>query len=222
MSKNEQPNQIFAPSKCIPNANINDYYICIFPDVPENCKEGKIGFIGNHSNKELKLYIKIDNDFMCQRKYRTVCFCCDCDNYSQSSIVLTSSFWQAMKENRYLYVSIWHEVGHFHTTRYFNTRFDGKSAQKYREEFFNRKEIMPEEKTADLFALYYTSKEDVINDINWFIKTRKARVWESDEIKMKAVYELGQRKRFLNSFNTEEEIQDELCMLCGVTEFESI
>lgn len=222
MSKMKQPKQIFDPTKCIPNTNINDYFIFIFPDVPENCKGGKTGYVGNHSNKELKLYIEIDDDFMYQRKYRTVCFCCDCENYSQSSIVMTSSFWQAMKDNRFLYVSIWHEVGHFHTTRYFNTRFDGKSAQKYRDEFLNRKEIMPEEKAADLFALYYTSKEDVIKDLNWLIKARRARAWEPDEIKMKAVYELGQRKRFLSSFNNEEEIQDELRRLCGVTEFESI
>lgn len=222
MSKKKKSKQAFDPTKCIPNASINDYFIRIFPDVPENCKEGIIGYIGNASNKKLKLNIEINDDFMRERNYRTICFYFDCNNYSQSSIVLTSSFWKAIEENEFLVASIWHEVGHFHTTRYFNTRFDGKSAQKYRDELLNKGEIMPEEKAADLFSAYYTSKADVVNDMNWLIKARKAREWEPDEIKMRAVYEFGRRKRYVNSFNSEKDIQDELCKLCGVAEFESI
>lgn len=222
MSKKKKSKQVFDPTKCIPNAKINDYFIYIFPDVPENCKEGIIGYIGNDSNKELKLNIEIDDNFMRERNYRTICFYFDCNNYSQSSIVLTSSFWKAIEENEFLVASIWHEVGHYHTTRYFNTRFGGKSSQQYRDEFLNKGEIMPEEKTADLFSAYYTSKEDVVNDMNWLIKARKACEWEPDEIKMRAVYEFGRRKRYLNSFNSEKDIQDELCKLCGVSEFEEI
>lgn len=222
MSKKKKSKQSFDPTKCIPNANINDYYIRIFSDVPENCTGGIIGYIGNQSNADLRLNIEIDDAFMRERNYRTICFCFDCENYAQSSIVLTSSFWKALEENEYLYASVWHEVGHFHTTRYFRTQFEGKSAQKYRDEFLNKGEIMPEEKAADLFSLYYTSKETAVMDMNWLIKARKAREWEPEELKMRAVYEFGRRKRYLNSFNSVEDVQDELCRLCGVAEFESI
>lgn len=214
--------QVFDPTKCIPNASINDYYVRIFSDVPENCTGGIIGYIGNQSNASLRLNIEIDDAFMLERNYRTICFYFDCNDYSQSSIVLTSSFWKALEENEFLYASIWHEVGHFHTTRYFKTHFNGTSSQKYRDEFLKKRDLMPEEKAADLFALYYTAKDDTINALNWLIKARKAREWEPDEIKMRAVYELGKRKRYLNSLHSEKEVQDELCRLCGVTEFELI
>lgn len=222
MSKKKKSKLVFDPTKCIPNASIKDYYIRIFSDVPKNCTGGIIGYIGNQSNAEFRLDIEIDDAFMRERNYRTICFYFDCENYSQSSIVLTSAFWKEIEENEFLYSSIWHEVGHFHTTRYFNTQFDGKSSQKYRDEFLNKGEIMPEEKVADLFSAYYTSKTDVVNDMNWLIKARKAREWESEELKMRAVYEFGRRKRYVNSFNSEKEIQDELCRLCGVAVFEEI
>lgn len=212
----------FDPTKCIPDAKIGDYYICIYPDVPEQCTGGIVGFVGNHSNADLRLNIELDNAFMRERNYRTVCLFFDSDNYSKSSIALTSAFWESLKQNECLCAALWHEVGHFHTTRYFNTPFNGKSAQKYREELLSKREIMPEEKAADLFAMYYTSREDIVKAINWLIKTRKELVREPEDKKTRAVYEMGLRKRYLNSLTSEEDVKKELCQLCGISEFDLI
>lgn len=222
MSKKKKVKLTFDPSKCISNANINDYFIYIFPDVPEKCLGGIVGYIGNYSNPGIQLDIEIDDAFMHERNHRTACFYIEYENYTHSTIVLTSSFWEDIKENEFLYATIWHEVGHFHTAQYFSAQFEGNSSRKYRETFINKGEIMPEEKAADLFALYYSSKEDIVNELNWLIKTRKALKREPYEITVKAVYEMGRRKRFLNTFNTEKEIRDELCRLCGVADFELI
>lgn len=222
MSKKKKEKLKFDPTKCNPNAKIGEYFIYIYHDVPENCTGGYIGFIGNHANENLCIRIKIDNDFMKERNHRFVCLLFDENHYSEAEIVITSAFWHAWNEHPFLDAAVLHEIGHYHTTRYFQSVFIGNSTQKRREEFLSKGEIMPEETAADLFALYYTSKEIVTDEINWFIKSRKSLTWEPADKNTKAVYEMGRRKRYVNSFNTEEEIKEALCKLCNVDVFDDI
>lgn len=220
MSKNRQSKPNF--NKYIPDAKLDEYFLHIFPDVPEKCTGGFIGFVGNHSNEKIHIDVEIDDAFMAERNYRTICLWINSKNYLNSGIVLTSSFWAAMKENAFLEASLWHEVGHFHTARYFQTPFEGTSSNKYRMDLFNKGEIMPEEKAADLIAMYYTSKDTIVSEINWMMKTRKAMYWEPEELNMRAIYEMGRRKRYLSGIADEKELRDQLCTLCGVEDFQKL
>ena len=117
---------------------------------------------------------------------------------------------------------VWHEIGHFHTKHYFNTIHDENgSAQRIRTDYLERGEIMPDEKVADLFALYYTSKEDAIEFLNYSIKRRRSMTWEPPEINAKAVRELCLRKRFIREVDdTDDNIRIAICKLCGIEDFE--
>ena len=45
---------------------------------------------------------------------------------------------------------------------------------------------------------------------------------EWDKNRFRAVNEMRDRRKYIQSFNTEEEIRGEMCKLCGVTSFEEI
>lgn len=208
----------------IPNTTINDYQLIVYEDVPKNCTTGFVGCVENASNKDLFIEIEIDNKYMFESKNLKCCFWANPDNYLHSEIIMTSSFFEEFRNKDFLKFVVWHEIGHFHTLHYFDTVFDTNgSAQKTRTEYLEKGEIMPEEKVADLFALYYTSKEYAVNFLKYMIKKRRENTAEPVEINTKAVRELCLRKRFLSEFDdSEENIKQAICDLCGIIEFDLI
>lgn len=210
---------------CIPEADINEYFLYIYPDTPPKCTAGFVGYIGNHSNPNIKIKLEIDTPWMIEHNYRTCCLYMDDENkYSESCIiVMTALFFDLIRNNEYMQSALWHEVGHFHLNHYFNIRMDGSSSNKQREEYFEKGQILPVEKAADMFALYYMPKEDVIKEFNWMIKTRRENMLEPEKTRLPAVRELCMRKKFIKEFiDTEENMQKELCNLCGKTDFENL
>ena len=58
MAKNE--NTVNRAS-LLPNTGIDDYYLWIYPDVPERCTTGFVGFVGSNTNPDIKIRIEIDH-----------------------------------------------------------------------------------------------------------------------------------------------------------------
>ncbi len=209
-------NQIERQSSLLPGTGIDDYYLFIYPDVPERCTTGFVGFVGSNTNPDIKIRIEIDHQWMFDHNYATLALCVDIDKHSDSIIVMTPRYFQEFRRTPYLQFDLWHEVGHYHTLHYFNTPFNEKgSANATRIECFERGEIMPEEKAADIFGLYYTSKEYAIKALSESIRRRRTYTWEDPEITRCAVEEFRRRKQLLRDLDTDEKIREALCHLFG-------
>jgi len=205
-----------------PNADIDEYFLHIYPDTPPKCTKGFVGYVGNRTNEKIKIRLEIDTPWMRERNYRSCCLYIN-DIYEESIIVMTADFFEFLRNNEFMDSAIWHEIGHFHLNHYFNFEFIGTSANNQRMEYFEKGEIMPAELAADIFALYYMSKEDVIEELNWTIKTRRNLVWEPDETKTRAVKELCMRKKKIKSLDdSDDSIRKVLCELCRAADFSSL
>lgn len=204
----------------LPNACINDYYLFIYPDVPERCTTGIVGFVGSTTNSDVKIKIEIDHQWMFDHNYASIAFWVNDKNYAESVIVMTPRYFDEFRRTPYQQFDLWHEIGHYHTLHYFNTPHNEKgSANDARMDYFERGEIMPDEKAADVFALYYTSKDYAIKSLSESIRRRRTYTWESQEITNKAVEEFRRRKRYLRDLDTDEKVRDALCELCGKMNF---
>lgn len=212
-------------TKLVPNANADDYYLRMYEGIPDSCKTGFVGYVGNSSNPDIEIKIEIDDQYMFDNNMISCCLYIDIDNYSKSLIVMTSAFFNEVRNDDINFLgTIWHEIGHFHTMHYFNTkRSENGSTNQTRLDYFNRREIMPEEKVADLFALYYTSKEEFVEHFNFMIKRRRENTWEDRATNDRAVAELARRKRFVNEMDcSEDNIRKMICELCGQISFEKV
>ena len=204
----------------IPNAGINDYYLYIYPDVPEQCTTGFVGYVGNQSNPDIRIDIEIDFSWMVENHYLTLAFWANPDEYNRSRIIMTPRFFDEFRRTPFLQFALWHEVGHYHTIHYFDTLYnENGSANDIRIQYFEQGEILPDEKAADVFGLYYTSKEYAIQALSDLIRRRRSYTWEPQEITQKAVEEFRRRKRYLRDLDTEEKAQEALCYLCGKTNY---
>ena len=208
-------------SQLIPNASINGYYQYWLKDIPKNCDRGIVGYVRNTTNEDLVIGIEIDDVFMEERNHPNMCFYLDDKNFISGCLfVITSSFFQDLYNNDYLLASIWHEVGHFHTTHYFNTSFNNTSTIQQRTKYYEQGKVMEEEQAADLFSLYYTSKEQWLNDIRYFIKKRYNQGW--DQNRFMAVNEMRDRRSLIKKIESEKKKKNSLCKLCKVDCFENI
>lgn len=200
----------------LPNAGIDDDFLYIYPDVPDRCTQGIVGFVGNESNPKVKIKLEIDHEWMADHNYVTIAFWINIDDFADSRIVMTPRYFHVFRQNPFLKFDLWHEIGHFHTLHYFDTAFDENgSSNKTRMEYFERGDVMPDEKAADLFGLYYTSKEDAIQALSESIRRRRMYTWEIPETTNMAIEEFRRRKRLLRDLVTDEKVRDALCRLCG-------
>ena len=200
----------------IPNAGIDDYYLCIYPDVPDRCTKGFVGFVGNESNPDIKIRLEIDHPWMTEHKYVTIAFCTNEENYQESWVVMTPRYFDEFRKNLWMQFDLWHEIGHYHTLHYFCTPHNEKgSANAARLEYFACGEIMPDEKAADIFGLYYTSKEYALKALSYSIERRRTYTWEPKETTEGAIQEFIRRKRLLREIDSDEKAREMLCQLCG-------
>lgn len=103
-------------TKLTPNAHIDEYFLRIFDDVPAKCQTGYVGFVGNSTNPDIDILIEIDDKYMYEANMASCCLWINVDNFSKSIIVMTSTFFDAVRNNKAdLYGTIWHEIGHFHS-----------------------------------------------------------------------------------------------------------
>ena len=208
-----------------PQASIGKYRFYHYRDVPQNCNSGYVGIINNRTNNKIKIEIEIDNGYMYENKHSSCCFHMNIDNYLESEIIMTSSFYEEFKKAPELLPVIWHEIGHFHTLQYFPEAIKAGFGivKNYRKGFISDKEIDPSEKVADLFATYYTSKEQMIKFFNYMIRRRRNNVEETEANKSIAVSELCRRKRFINELDgSKENIQKMIAELCGKETFDKV
>lgn len=208
-------------SNLFPNASIEDYYLYWLKGITENCSQGVVGYIGNSTNDKLKIRVEIDDVFMEERNHPNLCFCFDFDDYiANCSIVMTSSFFHKLETDDCLICGLWHEVGHFHTIHYFDTDFNNKSTSLKRGKYYEQGKVMEEEQAADLFSVYYTSKESWIKHIRLLIRNRYNMEW--DEKRFMAVNEMRDRRKMIERIETEEQLQNKLCELCNISNFQNI
>lgn len=205
--------------KFVPEARFDKYYIMWIEGIPKNSSGGIVGVIRNPSNEKIEINIEIDNRHMISTNNRTCCMWINADDFYKSVVVLSSAFFNVLKDNPEMEASIWHELGHFHTMHYFENHFIDGSSNKYRADLFEKGEITPEEEAADLFELYYAESSDTIKAFNWLIKRRRTDFLESEgPNKDRAVRELCMRKRKIASYdNREDQIVKRLCEICGVS-----
>ena len=125
--------------------------------------------------------VLIDNQYMFERRMISCCISLDFNNYQKNTlIVMTSRYFDEFRKTPDLLPTIWHEIGHFHTMHYFDTHRDERgSVLQVRTNYCHQREIMPEEKVADLFALYYTSQEDMLRWFDYLIKRRRKNTYET-------------------------------------------
>lgn len=203
-------------SSLLPNSCIDDYYLMIYPDVPPRCTTGVVGFVGSNTNPNVRIELEIDNEWMADHNQVSIVFLVNEENYCESSIVMTPRYFDEFRRTPCLQFELWHEIGHYHTLHYFNGAFDENgSANMARIECFECGDIMPEEKAADLFGLYYTSREHAIQALSESIRRRRTYTWEPQETTNRAIEEFRMRKHLLRNFATDEEIRNALCQLCG-------
>ena len=199
----------------LPNSGIDDYYLRIYPDVPERCTEGFVGYVGSNSNPDIKIEIEIDHQWMFENNYVTLAFWANAEKYSESRINMTPRYFDEFRQNPCLKFDLWHEIGHYHTLHYFSTPHDENgSANKARIEYYEQGGIMPDEMAADAFGLYYTSKDDAIQSLSESIRRRRTYTWELPEITNIAIEEFRRRKRFLRELDSDEKVREALCQLC--------
>lgn len=200
----------------LPNAGIDDYFLYIYPDVPERCTEGFVGFVGNESNPDIEIKLEIDLPWMVDHNYASIAFCINDENFQKSWVVMTPRYFDEFRKNPWLQFELWHEIGHYHTLHYFDTPHNEQgSANVARLEYFARGEIMPDEKAADIFGLYYTSKEYALKALSYSIERRRQYTWDSAENTEKAIQEFIRRKRLLREIDSEDKAREMLCQLCG-------
>lgn len=216
-------NKINSQSSWLPNAGIDDYFLYIFPDVPEKCTEGIVGFVGNDANKELRIEIEIDGKWMVEHNFVSIAFVVNQDEYQKSSIVMTPRYFEMFRKTPCLVFELWHEIAHYHTMHHFDTKYSEKgSTNATRLEYHKRGEVMPEERVADLFGLYYSSKKFSIQALSEAMKRRRTYTWEPKETTEGAIEELRRRKKLLNNFDGDDKIRKALCELCNKSNFYEI
>lgn len=218
--KKKRPDWVEIRKKLLPGTRIDDYYYHIYSDVPPKCTTGVVGFVGSLSNPNIKIRIDIDTKWMIDNNHAAIVFNADPENYYESTIVMTAQYFDIFRKTPYLRFDLWHEVGHYHLGHYFATDLkENGSVYQLRREYLERGEIMPEEKAADTFALYYASKDDAIQALSESIRRRRTFTWELPETQSRAIEEFRRRKQFLRDLDTEDKARAELCKLCGKSNY---
>ena len=197
---------------------IDDYHLGFYQNIPSPCLKGRVGKLLNHYDRKIHIDMIIDNEYMQESNGGPCIYHGDHENVLNSAIVMTTEFFEIFRNNHIHDCVFWHEAGHFHTFRYFENKHDQNgSANKIRGEYIKRGEILPEEKAADLFALYYTSKEKMAIHFDLAIAEHLDDEGEVLPWHEMIVEELWLRKEYIeNVGNSKEDILKELCKVCGV------
>ena len=197
---------------------IDGYHIDFYQNTFLDSPNGVIAIVTNRSDSRIHFPIVVDDEQMKENGCSDCVYDGDHENILESAIFMESKFLKRLLSNKPLLCALWHEIGHFHTFRYFENQHDQNgSIDKIRGEYIKRGEILPEEKAADLFALYKTSKEKMATHFDLSIEEHvdnKGKVIPKYEM---TVREFKMRKEYIESIgDSKEDILKELCKVCGV------
>ena len=202
-------------------ADPRDYYLVWFNDIPEDCSTGVVGRISNYSNPDIKITLEIADEWLLENRRHGMTLYIDPDGDTISAgIIMTKSEFDRMYREGKGFSSIWHETGHFHTTKYFLDYLNGDQS-RLRSEYIRKNQIPPAEYVADLFSLYYAEREDIFEDFKMRIRARYKLIGLDDNARG-AWNELRNRRDALKIIETDEQIEKELCRVCGVSCIEEL
>ena len=205
-----------------PQADIRKYYQYWFEGIPANCSAGFVGIIKNFSNEKLKIRIEIDDKWMDESHQRNCALCVEPDDFwGGSIIVITKEYFDAVINGSEKISFLWHEIGHFHTMRYFPEYF-GNNQSRLRREAINRGQVYPAETVADLIAAYYSGKDVEYEALSQSTRERHRLSQMGDTNASTAWWELRRRKRAIQNMQSDEEIEAEICRLCNVKSFDEL
>ena len=200
----------------IPNADIREYFQFWFPNIPDNCNKGVVGLIKNETNEKIKIEIVIDDLWMIENHQRNCTLYVSGKTYLDDCIIfITKEFFDAAINKSPKFSFLWHEVGHFHTNRYFPEYF-GPELSRLRREYINKGQVYPAEYVGDLFAAYYSGKDIVYEALRQATRERHRLTQVGETNSSLAWWELRRRKRAIQKIQSDKEIEEELCKLCNV------
>lgn len=208
--------------KLNPETDIRDYYLFWYPDVPKNCNQSFVGEIRNSTNEKLIIGLRVDDEWMYDQHQRNCTLFVDVKAYINNSfIILTSDYFEAVRNDDSLISFLWHEIGHFHTNRYF-PEYAGPNQSKLRNEYIANEKVYPAETVADLMAAYYSGKDYLIAALRKGARERLEQAKFGDENASKAWWEYRMRRKAIQEIDNDDEIENEICRLCGVNTIENV
>ena len=203
------------------DADPRDYYLYWLHGIPEDCCSGCVGVISNYSNPEVRIPLEINDEWMLTNRKRGMALYIEPNgNHIKGYIVMTKEEFDQLYHKKTGFPGIWHEVGHFHTTKYFLDYLTGEQ-EKQRGDYIKKGKIPPAEYVADLFSLYYTEREEVFEYFKNLIRGRYKLIGVDDNARA-AWSELRNRRDALKKVETDEQIEAELCSVCGVKSIDKL
>lgn len=155
----------------MPKSNpADDYYVFCNENIDDDAR-----IIGKLFNKDGNIYVEVweSDELINMTRHRMMFFEIDDKHYlTQCRIVMNSRFASLIETEPFLYATVWHEIGHFHTIPYMLDD-SKKEVPELRRDAIMAGEVMPEEQVADLFAAYSVGKEDTIKALRWLREDRK-------------------------------------------------
>ena len=70
--------------------------------MPANCTNGFVGYVGNSSNKNLKIMIEIEYQWMIEHNFITIALCIDRDDYNKATIVMSPRYFDMFRKTPFL------------------------------------------------------------------------------------------------------------------------
>ena len=213
---------IYRPELWIPHADIREYFLSWFTDIPENCGKGFVGCVKNTTNKDIRIRIEIDDPWMTERHQRNCALYVSRHDYIRDCIiVVTKEFFESARNEESVFSFLWHEVGHFHTNHYF-PEYIGESYSKLRKHYIEMGKVYPAEYAADLMAVYYYGWEETNDALLTATRKRHSEIYKGDDNASLAWWELRTRRRMLSNMKTDQDIESALCGIFGASKVEDI
>ena len=209
------------PELWIPHADIREYFQYWFTDIPEGCDKGFVGCVENTSNKDIRIRIEIDDQWMMERNQRNCTLYIGDDYFRDCIIVVTKEFFDSVRNDESVGAFLWHEVGHYHTNHYF-PEYIGENYSKLRRQYIEKGKVYPAEHVADLISVYYYGWEKTNDALLTATRKRHVLINDGDNNASLAWWELRTRRRMLSDMKTDQDIETALCSILGASKVEDV
>ena len=191
----------------MPKESISPFsYLLFFPlpeDIPADFRRGDVGFFSNKDDDSIRIPIFVDDRVV--RAFSQLHSVCIVDEETPDlmGICLTNGTYYDIQRYSFLKSMLWHELGHFHSRKWFDDDIPNRSV-------YTAKDIIdPREEIADLFSLYYTSNAECDSTFRYLLSERRKRV-ESSENKKMAIQELENRLQYLKQYRKSKQLKKKI------------
>lgn len=151
-----------------------------------------------NDDNSINIDIYLSDRLMNESKFRYMFFALDENNYLMDSyICINRFFYEELKEKKYLWSLVWHEIGHFHSLPYLIDESTNSYSEQRRTDL-EAGTVKLDEQLADLFAVFKCGKEDFIKALQWSRDGRKEYAERVGDNNIKfAVKEFNNRLRLI-------------------------